>query len=245
MNVIAINIGNTSINTGYFTNNNTIFFNQKNDNYNFDFLQNLKIDLIKITSVVPNLNNDIIKNISNFTNVFPTFIKREEVPIDTSYYDTSNLGIDRLVSAFFSFSLFEKKHSVAIFDLGTAISISVVNSYANFLGGAILPGVEIGLKSLNLNTALLPDVNIDDIKNQKIIGNNTKSCIVSGAIFGTISIIEGMSKRIEKELGQKCKFVLTGGFSKNIFPILENENFIYKPNLILEGINELANMSKN
>ena len=92
--------------------------------------------------------------------------------------------------------------------MGTAITITYVNSKNEFLGGAIMPGINTSFGSLISKAAKLESVGYDDIKD--VIGKDTKSSIQSGMIFGTVSMIEGMITRF-KAIYPTSKVVITGG----------------------------------
>ena len=125
-------------------------------------------------------------------------------------------------------------------DLGTASKFVVVTKDAEILGGAIAPGILSSLNSLFSSAAKLSEVNLDIPK--KVIGKDTTTCIQSGSLYGSVSMIEGMIKRIEKEIGP-VKVVLTGGFAEVIKSILELE-YVYEPNLLIEGLIILYNKNK-
>lgn len=123
-----------------------------------------------------------------------------------------------------------------IADLGTANKILVVDDHGSFVGCTISVGMKIGIKSLTSNTAQLMDVSLTPPN--KIIGKNSPDSLNSGATYGTCAMIEGLSRKIEKELGYPCTKILTGGNSNLIKNIISNE-FHHEPKLILYGLNQI------
>lgn len=123
-----------------------------------------------------------------------------------------------------------------IIDLGTATKFSVIDKNGDFLGGTILPGVNISLNALSCSTAQLPHIELNDIDH--VIGTNSIDCMKAGIVYGTAAIIDGMLKRIEDELGEKVTAVMTGGISKSILPYCNSE-LIYDENLLLYGLYEI------
>ena len=230
--ILGVVIGNTNIKIGYIENDQVISYSYKNDSYDFSDIKHLNPTRILLASVVPNM----IVPVSGFLRMIfgiPTdIVRKEDIPINLEKYDTSNIGIDRVLS---SYGVSLISGSFAVFDLGTAISISVVDKNNYFLGGAILPGAEMGLDALGSGTALLPTLDISFVDKANVIGVDTKECLASGAIYGTVSIIEGMVKRIEKELNEKIEVVLTGGFAPYVVDHLDIK-FDYRPNITLEGL---------
>lgn len=230
---LAVAIGNTNIRLGYYKNK-LITYEYDNDNFNFE--TTVKFKKILIASVVPSLTSTISNKIQNTTDIIPIIINWQQIPLNVSKYDTKLVGVDRLLSCYGAY----KKYGapVIVFDFGTANSISILDKDANFIGGAILPGVSMGIKALNVGTALLPKINT--IEATSVIGSDTISCITSGAIHGTASIVDGMVKKIQNELGYSCNIIATGGMALQILPHCEiNKNIIHSPNLLLESMHAL------
>jgi type III pantothenate kinase len=120
-----------------------------------------------------------------------------------------------------------------VYDLGTATTANIVNENGYFLGGAILPGIDTGLMSLNKNTAMLPKA--VPSSNIPLIGKNTNECLLSGVIYSTASFIDNYTNEINKELGNIATVIITGGNASKIIPFLKTD-VIYCPDLLLEGL---------
>ena len=69
----------------------------------------------------------------------------------------------------------------------------------------------------------------------KVIGKNTISCMQSGMLFGTASMLDGMIERIEEELGEKTTVIATGGLAEEIVKHCKRE-IIYKDDLLIRGL---------
>ena len=120
-----------------------------------------------------------------------------------------------------------------VMDLGTATTITVVDKDGVFRGGAILPGVKLGVRALAAGTSLLPEISITPP--QKAISTNTVDCMRSGAVFGTAAILDGMIERMEAELGYPCNLVATGGLASSITPYCRRE-IVCDDDLLLKGL---------
>lgn len=131
-------------------------------------------------------------------------------------------------------------NSVLFIDLGTAIKYVYVEN-KTLLGVVISPGIEISLKALKDNTALLPNVEIKTPN--KVLGTNTVSCMQSGIIYGTASQIDGLIERIKAEIGHSFDVVLTGGLADIILPHLKTK-VIYRPLFVFEGLLEIYHKNK-
>lgn len=123
-----------------------------------------------------------------------------------------------------------------VVDLGTASKILAVDNSGAFIGCVILPGVKTATEALVRGTAQLPYVNYQLPK--KVIGTNTMDCMNSGIVNGFASLVDGMINRFEKEIGQKCSKIITGGFATTIAPACEEE-IILDRDVLLYGLNEI------
>lgn len=123
-----------------------------------------------------------------------------------------------------------------IVDLGTATKFLVMDEKGNFLGGPIMPGVNISLDALSKRTAQLPHIELGGIDH--VIGTNSIDCMRSGIVYGTASMVDGVLDRIETELGQKAAIVMTGGIGKGIQPYCKRE-IAYDEHLLLYGLREI------
>jgi type III pantothenate kinase len=118
-------------------------------------------------------------------------------------------------------------------------ALAVARLYA-FVGGAIAPGIVLGLDALASRTARLPRIELKQPKNA--IGTDTVSAIQSGAVLGHLSMTTGMLERIEIELARServdpstIQVVVTGGLSN--LPWVKNLAVdAIDPELTLKGL---------
>lgn len=125
-----------------------------------------------------------------------------------------------------------------VIDLGTATKILAVDKTGAFIGGIIAPGVKISAEALAAKTAALPLIGISGDPVKKVIGTNTIDCMRSGLLNGTAFMLDGMIEGFEREIGEKCTVIATGGFSSAIKPLCKTD-FILDENLILTGLLEI------
>lgn len=131
------------------------------------------------------------------------------IPIQVRVDEPAAVGHDRLVNAFAAGALYGRPAIVV--DLGTATTLDVVAPDGAFLGGAIAPGLGLGLEALAKRTAQLPRVALE--VPEQAIGRDTVSAMQSGAVLGYFGLVKELVRRITGELGSKPKVVLTGGLS--------------------------------
>jgi type III pantothenate kinase len=127
------------------------------------------------------------------------------------------VGADRLVNAVAAYARF--KGACVVVDFGTGINIDVVSKDGDYLGGAIAPGVEISLTALTQRGARIP--RIDLAEPEAAVGKSTRAAIQSGVIFGFAGLIDGIARRIERELGGDPVLIATGGLARAIVPFCE------------------------
>lgn len=108
-----------------------------------------------------------------------------------------------------------------IIDLGTAIKYIYAKG-KSLRGVVIAPGVVISMKALVSNAALLPEIEIK--APNKVLCNNTISCMQSGVTHGVASQVDGMIDRIKMEVNNpNLKIVATGGLAELIIPLTKHE----------------------
>jgi type III pantothenate kinase len=130
---------------------------------------------------------------------------------------------------------------VLIVDLGTAIKYIYVKNKM-ILGVIITPGVNISIKALVGNTALLPDIDIEVPK--KVLGTHTIACMQSGVTYGVAAQVDGLIDRIKEEVKEPFDVVLTGGLSGTIAPLCKHP-LERDPDLVLKGLLSIFNRNEN
>ena len=98
------------------------------------------------------------------------------------------VGADRIANAYAA----KVKYSLPaiVIDIGTATTFDIVSKKGSFLGGVIMPGLNLQFKSLSSNTSKLPRINAG--VSEKAIGNSTENAMLSGIMRGSASAIEGL-----------------------------------------------------
>jgi type III pantothenate kinase len=135
------------------------------------------------------------------------------IRIDNPY----EVGADRLVNAVAAYDRIGG--SCVVVDFGTGINFDAVSADGEYLGGAIAPGVEISLTALTERGARIP--RIDLAEPEAAVGKSTRAAIQSGVIFGFAGLIDGIARRIERELGGDPTLIATGGLAHAIVPFCE------------------------
>ena len=244
--ILAIDIGNTNITLGAFSDNTLVFesrlqtnHDRMEDQYAIEIndiinLYNVSVNDFEgaiISSVVPPITGIIYKAIKKLCNTSPIIIGPGiKTGLNIKIDNPAQLGADMVAGAV---AVIDKFSAPAIiFDLGTATTVTIIDENKNLIGGLIMPGVGVSLDALIKRTAQLPQISFDEPVT--LAGKNTSDSMRSGMILGTAAMMDGIAQRIENQLGN-CNIVVTGGLSKDIIKYCEKQ-MIYCSNLVLDGL---------
>lgn len=129
--------------------------------------------------------------------------------------DPTTVGADRIANAV---AVAERYRLPAIVvDLGTATTFDVVLSGPRYIGGVIAPGVLTSAEELFRRGARLAKVELR--LPRRVIGRTTEESVQSGVLFGAAGQIDGVVRRIIREIGSRTKVVATGGFASVLAPV--------------------------
>ena len=249
--IIAIDVGNSNIVVAAIEDGHTHFVERFKTHYNWkrnkilDTLKNIlvahelkssDIEGSVISSVVPVMNPLLIQAIRVLTGQPPLLVcptmKSQFLVRD---YDTSCLGMDRVADMTAAKEYYPTP--LMVVDLGTCTTISVVDKQGYFVGGLICAGIQLSLDAQAECTAQLPALKADDPTT--LIGNDTVSNMLSGAVIGTATMIDGLAMRVRSELSlandEQLSVVLTGGLSSRVLPWLTTKVY-HEPELLLKGL---------
>lgn len=150
--------------------------------------------------------------------------------IPVLYETPREVGADRVANAV---AALERHGAPAIVvDFGTATTFDAVSAQGEYLGGAIAPGIEIGLEALFMAASHLRRVEL--VAPRVSIGRNPAESLQSGAIYGYAALVDGLCARFEEELGP-CQTVATGGLAELVLPHTAKV-FHHEPWLTLHGL---------
>lgn len=123
------------------------------------------------------------------------------------------VGADRLVNTLAAHHL----HATAcvVVDFGTSTNVDAISARGEFLGGAFAPGIEISVDALAARAAALRKVEL--VRPRSVIGKNTVECLQSGILFGFAGQVDGLVRRIVRELAhdpdEPVSVIATGGLA--------------------------------
>lgn len=198
-----------------------------------------------MSSVVPEVSPAIVDFCQKYLKLTPHIVSSDNAGIDINVSHPEEVGADRLVNAVCVVQHYDLP--AIVIDFGTATTFDVINKAGEYEGGVISPGINLSLQALHEATAKLPHVR--PTKPDQVIGKTTTQAIHSGIYWGYIGLIEGLIKKLEEELGEKCCVIATGGlaplFYKNTDLISIQDEELTLKGLMLLHQNTIRKQNKN
>ncbi len=246
--LIAVDIGNSSINIGYFIDTGLLVQRiethplKQSAEYLSAIQGFLRQNCVEkgrpegiISSVVPSHTAvflNVLKRLSGSEEtVFLTVSHEINLGLKFSVPEPQMVGTDRIANAVAATELYGPP--VAVADFGTATTITVVGREREFAGGSILPGLRLMNTALNAGTSQLKEVSLE--APLRALGIDTSECIRSGLFYGTAGAVERILTDIEEEIGASLRIVLTGGYAQAVGRLMKRRHDI-NSNLTLEGL---------
>lgn len=161
---------------------------------------------------------------------------RSGVPI--LYENPRQVGPDRIANAVAVYDLYGGPSIVV--DFGTATTLDAISTRGEYVGGAIMPGLEVSLDALIERAAALFWVEL--VEPRRVIGRSTSESIQSGVLYGLAAAIDGLCRRFQAELGD-CTVVSTGGLGELMSPLSECVDH-HEPWLTLHGLRLIHDMNE-
>lgn len=144
-------------------------------------------------------------------------------------------GADRLAADIGARAIYPEG-TLLVIDAGTCITYDLIDSSNRIIGGVISPGIQLRLKAMHEHTALLPYFEAEP--EAPLMGNDTKSCMMSSAVNGVQFEIEGYIRRVRNEY-HDLHVCITGGNSF-VMPDDLADITSHDPYLVLRGLDTLC-----
>jgi len=163
----------------------------------------------------------------------PVLVVGEDLhrPLSLAVETPETVGIDRICAAAAAYETLGRACVIGSF--GTAITIDCVNDQGVFLGGAILPGLQLQARSLHEHTAQLPQVTVDSPEGT--YGGSTEEAIRHGVLYGAAGALREITERYATDLKAWPDLVVCGGNAELVSRHTEIIDRVV-PDLCLRGI---------
>ncbi|MFH1746805.1 MAG: type III pantothenate kinase [Planctomycetota bacterium] len=187
---------------------------------------------IVIGSVAPQVTQLLCPLIEEICDTEPLRIREDlPLPMRLDIEQPEEVGVDRVCCAAAAYERVGGPCAVASF--GTATTIDCVSAEGHFLGGAIMPGLELSCEALHTGTAQLPRVKPAAPVNP--FGRNTHDAIVNGVAYAAAGALREIVERFALNLGEWPPLVITGGNAPLISELTDFVDAVV-PDLCLMGI---------
>ncbi|RLB91533.1 MAG: type III pantothenate kinase [Deltaproteobacteria bacterium] len=186
-----------------------------------------------ISCVVPPMVNIVESFCAKYLNQEPVWVDAgtfQEMPILCD--NPAEVGADRIVNAIAAFQKY--RTSLVVVDFGTATTFDCISREGAYLGGVISPGILISAEALFRKASKLPRIEMF-ARPERVIGKDTISSMNAGIIYGYAGLVDGIVRRIEKEMRPAPRIIATGGLAELMAEVTETIEAV-EPHLTLEGL---------
>jgi type III pantothenate kinase len=168
---------------------------------------------IAVCSAVPHVLHELREVVARYYHDVPGVVVEPGVKtgLPVLVDNPREVGTDRIANALAAVNLYGAP--CVVVDVGTAITIDVVNPAGAFIGGVIAPGIETATDALGNAAAQLRRVEL--VRPRSVVAKNTVEALQSGAVHGFAAMIDGLVSRIrdEQSLEPDIPVVLTGALA--------------------------------
>lgn len=169
-----------------------------------------------------------------------TFViaQAEACNVVNHYEENEKLGIDRWAAVVAAWQM--NKQPTIVINAGTAITIDAlsrdkISKKGIYLGGSIMPGLQLMCQALGNNGANLPS---DTAGKYTLFPKNTQDAIATGCMNAVIGAVVLQLKQLEKHCAFLPKVVISGGDAVKIAEALNPQlkRVVVVDDLVLQGL---------
>lgn len=197
--------------------------------------EGIRLDAVEgviISSVVPPLMFALEQMCRKYIRKEPLIVGPGiKTGLNIRYENPREVGADRIVNAVAGIEQYGTP--LIIVDFGTATTFCYIDENAQYIGGAIAPGIGISTEALYQRAAKLPRIEL--VRPKSTVGRNTITSMQAGIIYGFAGQVDGIVQRIREEFGTQPKVIATGGLAELIASESRTIDLI-NPLLTLQGL---------
>ena len=190
-----------------------------------------------LCSVVPSLDQPILDTLRSYLpGEVVKVTSSMQLPFTLHYDSPESFGADRIALCALGCQLYAGKAVIAL-DIGTAITVDVLDSSHHYLGGLIMPGLDLMAKSLHEHTARLPLVALG--RPETLVGISTVECIRNGIVLSCVSGIDGLLVKLQRwlreERGEEHIRVIAAGGNAPLVAAMLDASPVVEEHAVLRG----------
>jgi len=195
------------------------------------------VERILVVSVASDAVNSTVSEVALRTlKLTPEFFVSSRVVggVTTRYFDPWRLGVDRFAAVIGAHAR-AKNRPVCVIDVGTAMTIDLVDGKGVHRGGAIVPGPELMVRGLLKNTSGIEVRAQGGASGRGLFARETSAAIEQGAAYAVAAVVDRAVIEARKTLRITPLVYLTGGAAKQIHPLMQVKP-VSIPDLVLRGL---------
>jgi len=168
--------------------------------------------------------------------VAPQFVAttRSLAGVTTAYAQPWRLGVDRFVAAIAAHHIAPRR-AVCVIDIGTAMTIDLIDRHGIHLGGAIVPGYRLMVESLLHSTSGILHRSGGKAWSASLFARDTRAGIEQGALYAAAAVVDRAVAEARRTLGASPLVLLSGGDAGAIHPLIRGTHSLV-PDLVLRGL---------
>jgi type III pantothenate kinase len=158
--------------------------------------------------------------------------------VRNGYRDPAQLGVDRWLALIAAHSRWSGPCCVV--DVGTAATIDALAADGSHLGGFIVPGPDLMVRSLLQGTSELATRAARQAAGAgDFYADNTREAIGRGCVLALAGLVERAAGELEERVGAAPRLLVTGGAGEALLPWVRRTAQLV-PDLVLRGLAVLA-----
>lgn len=197
------------------------------------------IDVIRAASVVHDgLAERLAAKLLRATGVTVDYLEtqRATAGVRCGYREPWRLGVDRWAAIIGAHHHFTKACDVCVVDVGTAMTLDLVDRAGRHHGGSIVPGPQAMVDTLMRGTSGIGRRAAAALsRDRSLFARGTRDAIVHGARNAAAAWVERACEEAQGKLRRKPALLITGGGAADLVPYLVRRHEAV-PDLVLRGL---------
>lgn len=154
--------------------------------------------------------------------------------VRSAYADVARMGVDRWLAMLAAYN--ECQQACVVIDAGSALTIDLVDTGGQHLGGYIIPGANMMLQALAQNTGRVR-FDLEDLPSDKP-GVSTEECVHHGKWLALVGAVQRVLAEAAHRWRQDFSVVVAGGDGAQIAALVGQaaSEWLIRPELVMDGL---------